>query len=248
MKKLRESLDSYFMKIAHIVASRSTCTKRKVGAVIVKDKHIVSTGYNNPSCGLENCDVSGCQLNAEGKCIKAVHAEINALIQASAEEMRGATIYITCSPCSNCQLAIMNSGITRVCYDEYHQAKVDWIKGKILCEQIHIESDINIENIRKDNSYKDINKNHFNKEHTDEFGHVYVDFFNSNDAITFKDYLNKCNIDTSTDIDTLNEVDELNKSFDLSTITCDNKFFDVSIDVKDKSTETLDKVLASHKR
>jgi dCMP deaminase len=232
------------MKIAHIVASRSTCTKRKVGAVIVKDKHIVSTGYNNPSCGLENCDISGCQLNAEGKCIKAVHAEINALIQASAEEMKGATIYITCSPCSNCQLAIMNSGITRVVYDEYHQAKVDWIKGKILCEQVHVDSDISIENIRKDNS----NKEPFNKEHIDEFGHVYVDFFNSKDGITFKDYLNECNIDTSTDIDTLNEVDELNKSFDLSTITCDNKFFDVHVDVKDESTETLDKVLASHKR
>lgn len=139
---MRESLDEYFMKIAHIVASRSTCTKRKVGAVIVKDKHIVSTGYNNPSCGLENCDVSGCQLNSEGKCVKAVHAEINALIQASAEEMKDATIYITCSPCSNCQLAIMNSGITRVVYDEYHQAKIDWIKGKILCEQLHSKKSI----------------------------------------------------------------------------------------------------------
>ena len=139
---MRESLDEYFMKIAHIVASRSTCTKRKVGAVIVKDKHIVSTGYNNPSCGLENCDVSGCQLNSEGKCVKAVHAEINALIQASAEEMKDATIYITCSPCSNCQLAIMNSGITRVVYDEYHQAKIDWIKGKILCEQLHSKESI----------------------------------------------------------------------------------------------------------
>ena len=180
----------------------------------------------------------------KGKCIKAVHAEINALIQASAEEMKGATIYITCSPCSNCQLAIMNSGITRVVYDEYHQAKIDWIKGKILCEQIHVDSDISIENICKDNS----NKEPFNKEHIDEFGHVYVDFFNSKDGITFKDYLNECNIDTSTDIDTLNEVDELNKSFDLSTITCDNKFFDVHVDVKDESTETLDKVLASHKR
>lgn len=135
--KMRESLDEYFMKIAHIVASRSTCIKRKVGAVIVKDKHIVSTGYNNPSCGLDNCNTSNCQLNSEGKCIKAVHAEINALIQASPEEMKDATIYITCSPCSNCQLAIMNSGITRVVYDEYHQAKIDWIKGKVLCEQIH---------------------------------------------------------------------------------------------------------------
>ena len=139
---MRESLDEYFMKIAHIVASRSTCTKRKVGAVIVKDKHIVSTGYNNPSCGLENCDVSGCQLNSEGKCVKAVHAEINALIQASAEEMKDATIYITCSPCSNCQLAIMNSGITRVVYDEYHQARIDWIKGKILCEQLRPKESI----------------------------------------------------------------------------------------------------------
>ena len=143
---MRESLDEYFMKIAHIVASRSTCTKRKVGAVIVKDKHIVSTGYNNPSCGLENCDVSGCQLNSEGKCVKAVHAEINALIQASAEEMKDATIYITCSPCSNCQLAIMNSGITRVVYDEYHQAKIDWIKGKILCEQLRPKESINVMN------------------------------------------------------------------------------------------------------
>ena len=66
--KMRESLDEYFMKIAHIVASRSTCIKRKVGAVIVKDKHIVSTGYNNPSCGLDNCNTSNCQLNSEGKC------------------------------------------------------------------------------------------------------------------------------------------------------------------------------------
>jgi dCMP deaminase len=155
---LRESLDEYFMKIAHIVASRSTCIKRKVGAVIVKDKHIVSTGYNNPSCGLANCTAANCQLNSEGKCIKAVHAEINALIQASPEEMKDATIYITCSPCSNCQLAIMNSGITRVVYDEYHQAKVDWIKGKILCEQIHTNKRKEIIDIQDtvNNSSKDL--------------------------------------------------------------------------------------------
>ena len=128
MSSEREHIHKYFMDIAYKVASRSTCIKRKVGAIIVKDKRIVSTGYNNPSCGLPNCTKETCILDTNGKCRMALHAECSAIIQAHPIDRQNAIMYITCQPCANCQLAILNSGVKAVIYDEEHTPKFDFLK------------------------------------------------------------------------------------------------------------------------
>jgi dCMP deaminase len=126
--------DEYFMEIAKVVKSRADCLRRQVGAVIVKDFRIVSTGYNGTPMGIKNCTEGGCQrclLRHQGKlesgekeesCI-CLHAEQNAIIQAAylGVSTKGATIYITANPCSTCAKMIINSGIIRVvCYKNHH--------------------------------------------------------------------------------------------------------------------------------
>ena len=125
----RDNIHKYFMDIANVVKTRSTCIKRKVGAVIVKNRKIISTGYNNPSKGLPNCTKEKCMLDNNGKCMLALHAEQNAIIQASPEERENAIMYVTCQPCKNCQLAILNSGITKVIYEEEHTPEKDFLTG-----------------------------------------------------------------------------------------------------------------------
>ncbi|HCF37712.1 MAG TPA: deoxycytidylate deaminase, partial [Thermosipho africanus] len=113
----RESWDSYFLKIAEIIATRSTCFHRKVGAVIVKDKRILATGYNQPPSGFPHCDDIGCirdDLNIKSgenqEVCYALHAEQNALMQAAKFGIStdGATIYVTHKPCSVCARLIIN--------------------------------------------------------------------------------------------------------------------------------------------
>lgn len=121
----RPSWDSYFMQIAQLVATRATCPRRSVGAVIVKDRHILSTGYNGAPSGLPHCPEqgpthewpTGC-LRA-GHCIRALHAEQNAIIQAAklGVPLAGATIYVTCQPCNMCAKMIVNAGIEQVIYE-----------------------------------------------------------------------------------------------------------------------------------
>jgi len=107
----------YFMDIAERVARRSTCTRRAVGAVIVKQKRILTTGYNGAPSGMPHCHEVGC-LMVEGHCVRTLHAEQNALIQAAhfGVSTDGAEIYITCSPCLVCAKMIINAGITKVWY------------------------------------------------------------------------------------------------------------------------------------
>lgn len=126
---MRENIHQYFMNIAKVVASRSTCIKRHVGTIIVKNKKIISCGYNNPSVGLPNCTTDTCILDGLQKCTKATHSEINALLQATPQDRENATLYCTCYPCSKCQLAILNSGVTTVIYDEKHHSEIDFFKG-----------------------------------------------------------------------------------------------------------------------
>ena len=123
----RHSLDQYFMDIAETVATRSTCLRHRVGAVIVRDKHIISTGYNGSASGLPHCLDVGCIRDQENipsgtrteRCM-AVHSEINAIIQAALHGVStdGATLYCTHMPCSSCAKAIINAGIRRVVYGE----------------------------------------------------------------------------------------------------------------------------------
>ena len=134
---MRENIHQYFMNIAKVVASRSTCIKRKVGTLIVKDKKIIATGYNNPSIGLENCNPQNCMLNGLGKCIKCIHSELSALLQTNPEERKNAIMYVTTEPCFNCRLAILNSGINLVIYDESHTPEIDWFKNThVTCKSL----------------------------------------------------------------------------------------------------------------
>lgn len=123
----RPSWDSYFMELAAVVAGRSTCLRRQVGAVIVKDKQILSTGYNGSPTGLRHCDETGCLRQAlqipsgeRTEICRAVHAEQNALVQAAKHGVRifGADIYTTLEPCVLCTKLLINSGIRRVIYKE----------------------------------------------------------------------------------------------------------------------------------
>lgn len=114
----RPSWDEYFMQIAHVVAGRATCPRRSVGAVIVLDKRILTTGYNGAPHGLAHCMEVGCHMVA-GHCIRALHAEQNAILQAALNGVstRGSTVYVTCQPCNHCAKMIINAGIKRVVFE-----------------------------------------------------------------------------------------------------------------------------------
>ncbi len=122
----KRSWDAYFMKIATIVAERATCTRAKIGAVIVKDKNIIATGYNGSPAGHPHCTDVGCLIyvsrNPDGEeeenCFRTIHAEINAIAQAAKHgvEIAGADIYVTASPCYHCLKTLINTGITRIVY------------------------------------------------------------------------------------------------------------------------------------
>ena len=119
----RPSWDEYFMKITCLVSERSTCLRRKVGAIIVKDKRIISTGYNGAAKGLAHCLDVGCLRERMGvpsgerhELCRGAHAEQNAIIQAASGgvSMEGATMYCTTAPCSTCSKMIVNAGIERL--------------------------------------------------------------------------------------------------------------------------------------
>jgi dCMP deaminase len=110
------------MRIAIQAAARSTCDRKHVGAVIVRDKTILSTGYNGSIRGLPHCDDIGHMLEND-HCVATVHAEANAIIQAAKNgtAIDGADIYITASPCWSCFKLIANSGIKRILYLEFYR-------------------------------------------------------------------------------------------------------------------------------
>ena len=114
------------MNIAGEVATRSTCARKHVGAVVVRDKCILTTGYNGSVRGLPHCDDVG-HLMEDGHCVRTVHAEANAIVQAARNGVRidGSGIYVTASPCWSCFRLIANAGIRRIVFGEfYRDAKV----------------------------------------------------------------------------------------------------------------------------
>lgn len=121
-KHKRVDWDVYFMNIAKVVASRSTCDRKFVGAVIVRDKTILSTGYNGSIRKLEHCFETG-HMMENGHCVATIHAETNAIIQAAKNGVciDGATIYTTASPCWNCFKIIANTGLKRICFGEFYR-------------------------------------------------------------------------------------------------------------------------------
>lgn len=122
MARARASWDEYFMNIAKEVATRSTCDRKHVGAVIVRDKSILATGYNGSVRGLAHCDDDG-HLMEDGHCVRTVHAEANAIVQAARNGMRidGASITVTASPCWGCFRLIANAGIVRIVFGEFYR-------------------------------------------------------------------------------------------------------------------------------
>lgn len=118
----RASWDEYFMRIALQVATRATCDRKHVGAVIVRDRFILSTGYNGSIPGLPHCDDVG-HLMEDGHCVRTVHAESNAICQAARNGVRieGATIYVTASPCFNCFKLCASAGIATIVYGEFYR-------------------------------------------------------------------------------------------------------------------------------
>lgn len=121
----RPSWPEYFMDIARLVARRSTCLRRQVGAVVVKDKHILATGYNGTPSGITHCSETGClrqKLNVPSgerhELCRGLHAEQNAIIQAAKHgvNIAGATLYCTNSPCVICSKMIINAGVQRIVY------------------------------------------------------------------------------------------------------------------------------------
>jgi len=127
--------DNYYMLLAITVASLSDCIRRKVGAIIVKNNIVVSMGYNKPPKGAKLCSEVGCvreKLNIvsgeQGDLCRAVHAEQNAILHAAKlhKDIKGATIYVTSSPCNTCAKLLIEAGITEIVYDEkYNDALAD---------------------------------------------------------------------------------------------------------------------------
>ena len=136
----RASWDEYFMSIAQVVATRSTCPRKYVGAVIVRNRTILSTGYNGSIRGMPHCSDVG-HMMEDGHCVATIHAETNAIIQAARNGVMidGATNYVTASPCWNCFKQLANAGIVRIVYGEfYRDDRIFQVAHQIGIELVHV--------------------------------------------------------------------------------------------------------------
>jgi dCMP deaminase len=142
--------DRYFLKICRVVAERSTCTRARVGAVIVRNRMILATGYNGSPAGHPHCTEVGCLVvtsrNSDGQdeenCIRTIHAEINAIAQAAKNgvSIDGADIYITHSPCMHCLKVLLNTGIRRICFEkEYKLDRIAWLLEPRPVEMVRVD-------------------------------------------------------------------------------------------------------------
>ncbi len=129
----RPSWDDYFGRITVLVASRATCLRRKVGAILVLDKRILATGYNGAPQGLAHCLEIGCLREKEGipsgerhELCRGIHAEQNVIIQAARYgiSILGATLYCTNLPCVICTKMLINSGVKKICYGDGYPDKL----------------------------------------------------------------------------------------------------------------------------
>lgn len=141
-QQFRPSWDDYFMAIARIVATRATCDRLHAGAVLVEDHRIVSTGYNGAPPHTEHCDDAG-HLLEDGHCVRTIHAEHNALLQAAViggSSTKGATLYSLYTPCVHCAKYVVAAGVTRVVVGKYYRnehAAEYFKKAGILFEVYH---------------------------------------------------------------------------------------------------------------
>ncbi len=143
MKK-RPDWDEYFLKLAMLASERSTCPRMHCGCVLVKDKNVIATGYNGSIPGDEHCDEAGCII-IDNHCVRTVHAEMNALIQAArrGHPVDGATAYITNMSCTTCAKALISAGVKRVViFSEFHDtlATEFFAKAKVRIEKHAVPS------------------------------------------------------------------------------------------------------------
>jgi|TARA_B100001964_G_scaffold237107_1_gene300022 dCMP deaminase len=139
----RASWEEYFMNIAKQVASRSTCERKHIGSVIVRDKTILSTGYNGSIRGMPHCDEAG-HMMENGHCVATIHAEANAILQAAKNGVMigNSEIYITASPCWTCFKMLANAGIKKIYYGEfYRDERIFDVAKKLGIELTHIKVD-----------------------------------------------------------------------------------------------------------
>lgn len=138
----RVSWDHYFMAIARVASTRSTCARKAVGAVLVRDRMILSTGYNGSIRGMPHCTDVGCEMEND-HCVATIHAEVNAIVQAARNGVmiNGAECYVTASPCWICFKALANAGIRRVVYGEfYRDERIFKVAEKLGIELVHLEA------------------------------------------------------------------------------------------------------------
>jgi len=153
MEMPRPSWHAYFMTITRQVAERSTCLRAKVGAVIVRDRSILATGYNGSPAGLPHCTEAGCLIyesrtpdgDIEQNCYRTIHAEINAITQAAknGSAIRDADIYVTHTPCIHCLKVLINTGIRAVYYEKEYKLHTvaDLMKyARIKLVQVKVEN------------------------------------------------------------------------------------------------------------
>ncbi|HYO98520.1 MAG TPA: dCMP deaminase family protein [Polyangiaceae bacterium] len=145
-ERRRASWDEYFMAIAREVATRSTCERKHVGAVIVRDKMILTTGYNGSIRGLPHCDDDG-HMMEEGHCVRTVHAEANAIVQAARNGVRldGAHIYVTASPCFGCFKLIANAGLQRIVFGEFYRDERIYTLSEALDIRLDLQPVVQVE-------------------------------------------------------------------------------------------------------
>ena len=137
----RVSWEQYFMNIAQEVATRSTCDRKYIGSVIVRDKTILSTGYNGSIRGLSHCNEAGHEME-NGHCIRTIHAEANAIVQAARNGVNidAGEIFVTASPCYNCFKMIANAGIRKIYFGEfYRDERIKKHADELGIELVHIE-------------------------------------------------------------------------------------------------------------
>jgi dCMP deaminase len=127
MDSKRPAWDIYFLKLAMLVSERATCPRMHCGCVLVRDKRILSTGYNGSIPGDGHCEDVGCMI-VDNHCVRTIHAEMNAILQCSTHGIstEGATAYITNMPCTNCAKSLITAGIKEiVIFSDYHDTKAE---------------------------------------------------------------------------------------------------------------------------
>ena len=140
----RPSWDEYFLKVAMLVSERATCPRMHCGCVLVRDRQILSTGYNGSIPGDKHCEDDGCII-VDNHCIRTIHAEMNAILQCSSHGIstHGSTAYITNMPCTNCSKALITSGIKEiVIFSDYHDT---------LAEEFFKKASVNIKRLSMPN-------------------------------------------------------------------------------------------------